>query len=204
MKRLVALAGALGLAAGLIAAAVPVSAQTPASVPSGQIPTGGFGSPQEPMSEHQGSGLAHEAIFRFFNPCAALPNAYESTGQRLMVDGYGVPKAPGSSEFVGERSLRPFNYFNGEHRRAVFGTFEATLHCEKLSIPPYKVVDPQIRCEPSTTIQVGDSVAFTHQVGPVVFPSMTWIWMHNPRPPSLMNWGWVTADLDLWVLCTDR
>lgn len=191
---------AAGLA--LVAAmGMGLAAATTASAASPRIagpPSSGFGSAGDPMTTDHGSGGTATALFRFFNPCEAL--------QVEMIDKQGT-----GSEYLVKRGrtsvfawLRQQPGYLPQHSTvpgfalasagADAFTMKVTLECRKMAIPAFGAFTWWTWCEKG--LPVSGSYAYSHGVGPIVVP------YGSALRPGTANFGWVTADVTLWWLCS--
>lgn len=137
------------------------------------VPATGFGSKSEPMTTDHGSGGLGIPLFRFFNPCAALNSSTHNTPRLYALLAYG--------------------YREYELKAPGGGSLElASLHCRSFSLRPYYSERVLVWCAVGSPVR--DSFAYTHPLGPVL--TGTW-----DTRVTLMNWGWVNADVTVWWLC---
>jgi len=136
-------------------------------------PQTGFGSKSEPMTTDHGSGGLSIPLFRFFNPCAALDSSGHSTPRLYALLGYGNREYEWKGPGSGSPEL-------------------ARLHCRSFSLRPYYSERVLLWCDVGSPVR--DSFAYTHPLGPVVTGSWD-------TRVTLINWGWVNADVTVWWLC---
>lgn len=174
------------------------SATAQATPRSSGPPTSGFGSAGDAMTTDHGSGGMPTALFRFFNPCEALQvemTDKQGTGSEYLVKRgrtsvfAWLRQQPG---YLPQHSTVPG--FALASAGADAFTMKVTLECRKLAIPAFGAATWWTWCEKG--LPVSGSYAYSHGVGPIVIP------YGSALRPGTANFGWVTADVTLWWLCS--
>lgn len=196
VRRLLSGLGALALGLSLVGTVGPAHADETPDPP----PRAGFGSISEPMTTDHGSidllGI-WLPVFRFFNPCAARPDA-RGPGQRIFAV---VESDPG--RFAAWQLAKPGG--NTDVR-------ELTLKCATVSVGAWAQGSVPVPCPVITReippyapskfrTDVGRSRAFHHGFGPILIPGYSAGGSGNPPSISFTNMGWTPAVVDVWWLC---
>lgn len=166
-----------------VVSSVPAQAAHDVHPRDAQVPESGFGSREDPMTVHQGSGGLAHPLFRFFDPCAYFgpDSIYTLTPVLARLD---------------DNVVFPTLTARGSVRKS-------WLQCTRLTIDPFGAVNFHATCNQRGHI-VLDSYGYHHAAGPVIVPVAHLFSRDNSkwvRDMSLANIGWVRADVSLWWLC---